>query len=222
MKIIKLKPQQKTIFNSLLELSGIDYITSENVDTLNTMYYSIHAYLKDLSDFYEYLIKEEDEEEIVSANDEIAKVIKLRFKDKWNKIYSALLEEYNPLENYNMLQEETPDVTKTRKTNTATDITTSTSSNSENGVVGFNSTLPNKATTSKQTGQVNVTGDSLSNQEDVEETETGKRTLTRSGNIGVTTSQQMLESELKLREYDFYLIVFKDLDKILCSQTYNF
>lgn len=38
------------------------------------------------------------------------------------------------------------------------------------------------------------------------------RTLRRHGNIGVTTSQQMLESELKLREYNFYNKIFADID----------
>ena len=41
-------------------------------------------------------------------------------------------------------------------------------------------------------------------------------TLTRSGNIGVTTSQQMLESEINLRnKYLLIEMIFKDVDKIL-------
>ena len=46
-------------------------------------------------------------------------------------------------------------------------------------------------------------------------------TLTRKGNIGVTTSQQMLESELKLRAENFLCdFIFKDLDKLLTSPIY--
>lgn len=52
------------------------------------------------------------------------------------------------------------------------------------------------------------------------ETETGTRTLTRSGNIGVTTSQQMLQSELELRKFDFMEEVFKCFDRILCGSVY--
>lgn len=46
------------------------------------------------------------------------------------------------------------------------------------------------------------------------------RTLTRHGNIGVTTSQQMLNSEIELWQWDFFSGVFKDIDKILTTQTY--
>lgn len=49
------------------------------------------------------------------------------------------------------------------------------------------------------------------------------RILTRKGNIGVTTSQQMLESELILRQtYNFFdSIVFPDVDKVLCQKYYS-
>lgn len=44
--------------------------------------------------------------------------------------------------------------------------------------------------------------------------------LTRSGNIGVTTSQQMLESELKLRQWNFIDQMMADVDSILCLKVY--
>lgn len=46
------------------------------------------------------------------------------------------------------------------------------------------------------------------------------RTLSRHGNIGVTTSQQMINSEIELWQWDFFSGVFKDIDKILTIQTY--
>ena len=49
-----------------------------------------------------------------------------------------------------------------------------------------------------------------------------KTTVTQDGNIGVTTSQQMLESELQLRfNYNFFDLVFKDVDKILTAQIFR-
>lgn len=45
-------------------------------------------------------------------------------------------------------------------------------------------------------------------------------TLERSGNIGVTTSQQMLLSELELRSYDFFENMFSDIDKYLCLKIF--
>lgn len=46
------------------------------------------------------------------------------------------------------------------------------------------------------------------------------RTLTRSGNIGVTTSQQMIESTIELWRWNFFIQVFEDLDTILTISTY--
>lgn len=46
------------------------------------------------------------------------------------------------------------------------------------------------------------------------------RTLTRSGNIGTLTSQQMLMSERKLREWDFFKEVFRDIIKMIVIPIY--
>lgn len=46
------------------------------------------------------------------------------------------------------------------------------------------------------------------------------RTLKRHGNIGVTTSQQMIESELELRQKFFFEIVFRDVDHYLTLSVY--
>lgn len=47
-----------------------------------------------------------------------------------------------------------------------------------------------------------------------------KHTLNRHGNIGVTTSQQMIESERQLWLWVFFDVVFADVDKILTSPIY--
>lgn len=46
------------------------------------------------------------------------------------------------------------------------------------------------------------------------------RNLTRHGNIGVTTSQQMIESELELRKKHYFDIIFRDIDKLLTLSVY--
>lgn len=48
------------------------------------------------------------------------------------------------------------------------------------------------------------------------------RTLTRKGNIGVTTSQQMIQAQRELLLWDyFYNVVFPDLDNFLTLQIYK-
>ena len=49
---------------------------------------------------------------------------------------------------------------------------------------------------------------------------TNGHTLTRSGNIGVTTSQQMLESELNIRSYRFFEHIFSDIDSVIALSVY--
>lgn len=49
---------------------------------------------------------------------------------------------------------------------------------------------------------------------------TETRTLQRSGNIGVTTSQQMIQSEIELRKTRYFDIVFEDIDSFMCLPIY--
>lgn len=47
-----------------------------------------------------------------------------------------------------------------------------------------------------------------------------ERVLTRKGNIGVTTTQQMMQSEVDLWKWNFYRSVFKDIDSVLTLRIY--
>lgn len=50
---------------------------------------------------------------------------------------------------------------------------------------------------------------------------TGTEKLTRSGNIGVTTSQQMIESEISLRKLDIINMIYQDIDKVITIPYYS-
>lgn len=53
------------------------------------------------------------------------------------------------------------------------------------------------------------------------DTETRNYQLTRQGNIGVTTSQQMLQSEIELWKWDFFdNVLFPDMDSVLTLKVY--
>lgn len=47
-----------------------------------------------------------------------------------------------------------------------------------------------------------------------------QRELHRSGNIGVTTTQQMINSEIELWQWNFFKTVFDDIDKVCCLDIY--
>ena len=54
----------------------------------------------------------------------------------------------------------------------------------------------------------------------IKETDSESHSLHRHGNIGVTTSQQMIESEIVLRKKNFFEIVFSDIDRLLTLSIY--
>lgn len=104
-----------------------------------------------------------------------------RFADRWEQYLSELAIEYNPINNYDMHENE--------KVNSAITVT----GDNEHTVQGFNST------TYKPESKDNDTHSTYGSADD------NYRDLTRSGNIGVTTSQQMLESEIKLRDENIFI-----------------
>ena len=117
-----------------------------------------------------------------------------------------------------MEQTETPDITHTitKETETVTEIKDDISGTD---VYGFNSSspVPNQKVT--RNGSSTVSNDPDKNVET--NVESGTRGLTRHGNIGVTTSQQMLQSEIDLRnKYNFYDNVMDDVDSIMCLLVY--
>lgn len=106
--------------------------------------------------------------------------------DKFNRMYSALNVEYNPLNNYDKNSKITHVHSGTDQTSIGVKEGTNT-----NKLRGFNSVSDQN--TSSQTAYSNASTDSFihGHKEVVEEV--------TSGNIGVTTSQQMLQSEIDLR-----------------------
>lgn len=124
--------------------------------------------------------------------------------------------EYNPINNYDMTETETPNITET--TSGSSNSKVESKSNASSSLYGFNSADAVPATKS----DADTTTEALkaNNFTDGSRTTTGTRTLTRSGNIGVTTSQQMLESELELRKFDLLERVFQCFDKVFVRSVY--
>lgn len=150
--------------------------------------------------------------------------------DNWQRKYDALMEEYNPIENYSMTETGTDrnvgsgTNSTTYGAGTKTDNLGATESNTLEKTYGFNS----EGASNK--GSVTTNGNAVTNTETTaERTDSGSATsenqlthsLSRSGNIGTTTTQQMLQSELELRNYNFYAQVFMDIDKYLALAIYD-
>ena len=133
-----------------------------------------------------------------------------RRKDNFAKLWQGFTAEYNPIENYDRQEDstETPNITHTLS-NSGQDASTN-----EADVQGYNGTdyVPNSRTKSSGTSSTNGT-----------DTESGTRTYTSRihGNIGVTTSAQMLEGELALRKsMDLYALIAAEFETDNLIQVY--
>lgn len=133
-----------------------------------------------------------------------------RRKDNFAKLWQGFTAEYNPIENYDRQEDstETPNITHTLS-NSGQDASTN-----EADVQGYNGTdyVPNSRTKSSGTSSTNGT-----------DTESGTRTYTSRihGNIGVTTSAQMLEGELALRKgLDIYALIAAEFETDNLIQVY--
>ena len=164
----------------------------------------------------------------------------------FDRMYESLRMEYSPIENYDRIEDikrEYKDSgtdteiltlgssTTSSHTGTDTDSTQGGGSN-EKGVSAYNEdgyTNREKDTethNSNNTQTYNSTVTNTGSGSDKTQTDYGKqRTETENtrihGNIGVTTSQQMIESEMSLRaKYDIYKIISREFEREFLVQIY--
>ena len=182
----------------------------------------------------------------ISSLQAICNMIYLSNQYRYQGLYNSTQQEYNPIENYSMTEEEKS--TKGEQVNTNSigeqTITNNLGAMQNKELLGayensnIHSVTPYESDTfhneSKDTinnGSVTNTYntdariDSMNNSARNDTMTDGKRddtrTLTRSGNIGVTTSQQMLESERKIVDYLFYKTVAQDIIHLICVNVWG-
>lgn len=240
-----------------------------------------------------------------SAMSAYAEIILQMYGDKWSHIWDLYQLDYNPIENYNMIEngsdtntktgsldrsgaitrtgslDRSGAITKTGSESVSDDITYSgkesntrtgniedsgakadNQADRDNKLYGYNSSIgvntesDTQQSSHKNTQTYNNLKDerSFTNRTDnrditttftnradtdsrkdtynhIADTDTRKDTynnikdehyhnLTRSGNIGVTTTQQMAESELEYRKHLYFEMVFSDIDHILTLPVY--
>lgn len=204
-----LSDTEKGIFQEIRTIDNstkLVWLTEDVSKQLDKDLYLQYSSEKRISDYMERMLKLQEDGTIANALQEIAKNLLQRFSEKWNRLYLALVTStYSPTENYDMEEKETPDLTRTK--NVKTSVT------QENGIYGFNSATPTPQSETVSSGE------KLDNEET--EKNTGTKTLTRHGNIGVTTNQQMINQEIELRNNaNFVNILFDDVDSILCLLVY--
>lgn len=138
---------------------------------------------------------------------------------KWEHIIETTKVSYNPTENYNMVEEETANDNKKES-----DTVTAENGERKSNFSTTNAVAPYEAETfyneSKQDGNTTETAYTDTNTREYTTENELKRKLTRSGNIGVTTTQQMLESERKLADYSVIKQIAHSVANCISYGTY--
>lgn len=233
---------------------------NENISTsLDIEYHGNHSGDKYVSPMVYKMLPEDSEVLPTATVSVIASVIYNMYNRNWIKMWDTLTVDYDPIQNYDMIEIMTDDETVTEygKSRTRTDNLTATRTdnlthaktgtetdnrdiedNTDNDVYGFNSSNASPAdkidktvsddnthtynTTDTNTGTETTANTGTQTDADTgSDTQTRNYTMTRSGNIGVTTSQQMLQSERDLWVWNFFNdVVYPDIDRILTIDIY--
>ena len=148
----------------------------------------------------------------------------------FERMYEALRTEYSPIENYDRKENITRDYVNGGSDKVSTTLgSTTTSSNvgsndNENKVSAYNET--DYTNREKDTQSYNSTVTNTGSGTDTTQTDYGLKRkevedIRVHGNIGVTTSQQMIESEMSLRaKYDIYKIISREFEREFLVQIY--
>ena len=194
MTVKELMLQFEHIFDSVNFFTPVN-IHSSDLYLMWVLRYSDFKYISD------------DVEEIKKYVDILSKI----YSDRFTKSVNVLLSDYNPIENYNSTETESMQITEENSSTSEISATsngeTTTSTTGENTETlspydseNFNNNSQN--TSSGITSENSSSSDISSNTMSGTSSQTNARTLKRSGNIGVTTSQQMIQSEIELRKND--------------------
>lgn len=153
----------------------------------------------------------------------------MMYNKRWARLWEILTAEFNPIENYSMTDTHTFEHGKI-ETNSGTDTTRRTGTDTvthtgdnENEVSAFNSsTYEDAAKVTQNTTDLDTRNmdDSLVHGHVVTNSGVDTERTTRSGNIGVTTSQQMAQSSIDLWKWNYFYDIFRDIDSIFTITTY--
>lgn len=165
--------------------------------------YLLNRYDRTMSPLFMRLYNkyEEDLEDTCQA---VASIIKMKFLFNWNKLAEAVFSDYNPIDNYNMVEN--------KKTDYEEHTVTDSSEKTTQRYKGFNSNDMQDVSESESEGDIDTT-----------KTDTGtsaNNELTRRGNIGVTTTQQMIQSSYELAKKNVLDIIYSNIDNVLFIDYY--
>lgn len=241
-KIIDVLPDSLTgdgILAAISELEGVD-VPWDTYSAEMDIGYIERSGDKLVSPIVEKLMT--DGELTSGAIEKLAKVIWLKYGLSWSKLWATQDLEYDPISNYDMNETSSEASTEGKsESESRTDGEKRTASRSQadsqsgavtndTGVYGFNSSNSSpygdsSGTTASAGASNEVSGEDRSGQESSirsgDVSGSRQHVLRRSGNIGVTTSQQMIQSERDLWLWTVWDTIYHDIDRVLTLRVYS-
>ena len=148
----------------------------------------------------------------------------------WARLWENFVAEYDPISNYDMTESETIEGqtdyghVNTREDDLTSDFSPRSQVETERDTFGFNSAsgVPTEKNTVTGISGKDTTENSgtQTNTESGTDSHSEGRTLTRAGNIGVTTASQMIASNIELWKWNYFDSVFADVCKYLAIPIY--
>lgn len=130
----------------------------------------------------------------------------------WKKLYDTTLLEYNPIENYDRMEDWNDTDTESGSSTVTNEIMNTGTVTEQN--TAFNAGLADHA---KEISDNDTTNNGTgTNKRDAKHTMSGRA----HGNIGVTTSQQMIQSEREVALFNIYDIIAESFVENFCLMVY--
>ena len=162
------------------------------------------------------------------SGDALAGIVYSYNIENWQKLWENYTAKYNPIDNYNRHEE-------TVLTDTGNDITVkngsmintmtgSTSATDTSTIYAYNSDTAANVSGGQSSVTPNTTAtDTFNNVEDKRILNTEHRTVSDiSGNIGVTTSAQMINENINLWKWNYFDDVFDSIIRLITTGVYDY
>ena len=218
------------IFNYLAQIADMPWKDVETVDeaALDIAYFANHSGSKFCAPIVKLSIDAETGGVPEAARITIAKIIVSKYFQNWKHLWETNVAVYTPIHNYDMTENRnlhTADSTAEKGHNVGNDTTQHGRTQEEMDYkYGINTDTenpkPSDRINSTEGGSTttNTTGDTNRNRVNAGEEE---ETIHRAGNIGVTTTQKLIQEERDLWLWNFFDQIFNDLDRELALMFYD-
>lgn len=217
------------LFSFLAAQTEMPWANAENVDNsvLDIAYFGNHSGGKFCAPLVKLLIN--DDGVIPSpARVTIAKILISKYLENWKHLWATNVAAYEPIHNYDMTENRvlrTADSSSEHSQYADNDTTTHGRTNTEMDYkYGLNTDTNNPRPSDKiestdgGTTEIDTTGSNKRNRVGAGEEE---ENIHRAGNIGVTTTQKLIQEERDLWLWNFFDQVFNDLDKELALMFHD-